>query len=483
YLFFDLGKILKDLGQEQMLLSFLTVYSLGLSVVLILFRASGYLFYYKDYDNLAPLPIHPRTILLAKMTVMLVMLYVSSFIFTLPIVFSYFYWSGFNVLGILFYLIAFICIPLVPVIVMSFLSLLIAIATSKFRRSKIINIIIIFALFIGIFMVSFSVNDVETNPLTGQIDLFAGISNAYPPVRWFMNAIHQQSFVDLFYLLGSHVIAFTLFIILIQGLVQRTNQRGVRANIRKQSKPVRYQSKSVLLALVQKEFKKFFSSTLYAVNSGIGPVMLIVLSVASLFYRSQIEEILLQMVGANLDIEILILAFISFCIAMTYTTAISLSLEGKNFWILKSLPIKAETIVLSKIIFNLLMCVPIAIISILMFGISIGIGAIDQLILIVLVVVFAGVISTFDAIVNLHTPKFDFVNDAEVVKQSAGAFLGVFGGFTFIAINGFFYFLLSDTLSYTIITLLMIFLNFAMLAPLVYYVKVKSSHLFAKMKA
>lgn len=483
FMFFNLGELLHDIGQTEMMLSFLTVYSIGLSIMIVLLRASGYLFYYKDYDILAPLPIHPRTILLSKISVMMIMLYFSSFLFTLPIVFSYFYWTGFNIIGFIFYLIGFIFLPLVPVIVMSFLSLLIAMATAKFRHSKLISIIILFAATIGLLVGSFSVNEVDTNPLTGQINLFSGISNAYPPFEWFINAIHQQSIIDLLLLVGTHGIALFLFIVLLQSLVQKTNQRGVRSNIRKNNKEIKYQEQSVLKTLVQKEFKKYFNSILYAVNSGIGPVMLIVLSVASLFYRSQIEDVLAQMAGVDMDIEILILAFISFCIAMTYTPAISLSLEGKNFWIIKSLPIKAETVVLSKIVFNLILCVPIAITSIILFGISIGISAISQFILIGLVIVFAVLISTFDAIVNLHVPKFDYVNEQEVVKQSAGAILGIFGGFAFIAINGVFYYFMSDVTTFTMITLLMIAVNLIMLAPLIYYVKTKSATLFDRMKA
>ena len=83
YMFFNLGEILDEMGQIKILLSFLTVYMIGMSVILILLRASGYLFYYKDYDILSPLPIHPRTVLFSKVTVLLIMLYVSSFIVTL----------------------------------------------------------------------------------------------------------------------------------------------------------------------------------------------------------------------------------------------------------------------------------------------------------------------------------------------------------------------------------------------------------------
>jgi ABC-2 type transport system permease protein len=452
YMFFDLGDILKQMGQTHILLSFLTIYSLSLSVIIVLFRASGSIFYYKDYDITAPLPIHPRTILWAKMTVLLLILYASSFVFTLPITFSYFYWNGFSVVGFLFYLIGFIFLPLVPVLVMSLISLLIAMITARFRKS-------------------------------GQINLFSGISKAYPPFAWFMDAVHNQSILSLIYLVASNGILFFLFIYFIQGFVQRTNQRGIRANIKKNGKAITYQERSIVTALVQKEFKKFFSITLYAVNAGLGPVLLTVLSIASLFYTQQIEAFLGEMVGTGLDAEILIMGLVGFSVAMTYTPAISLSLEGKNFWIIKSLPVKAETVMLSKIIFNLLLILPIAIISILLFGFSLRIGVLNQLLLIFLVITFGILISFIDSSINLWVPKFDFMNEVEVIKQSAGVMLSVFGAFGLMALNGLFYYLVSPHLELSFIMLWMALLNGVLALPFIYIVKTKSTPLFNKMKA
>ena len=483
YMFFDLGDILNQMGQTKILLSFLTIYSLSLSIIIVLFRASGSIFYYKDYDITAPLPIHPRTILWAKMTVLLLILYGSSFVFTLPIVFSYFYWNGFTILGFIFYLVGFIFLPLVPVLFVSLISLLIAMLTSRFRKSKIINIILMFVIFIGIFMFSFSLNDVETNPLTGQIDLFAGISNAYPPFLWFINAVHDQNILNLLYLVGANGLLFYLFIHFIYGFVQKTNQKGIRANIKKNGKAITYQERSIITALVQKEFKKFFSITLYAVNAGLGPVLLTVLSIASLFYTQQIEGFLGEMIGVGLDVEILIMGLVGFSVAMTYTPAISLSLEGKNFWIIKSMPVKAETVMFSKIIFNLLLIIPIAVMSILLFGFSLRIGIVNQLMLILLVIAFGILISSVDAAINLWVPKFDFVNEVEVIKQSAGAMLAVFGAFGLMAMNGLFFYLVNKNLDLSISMLLMTLMNIIFALPFIYIIKSKSGALFNKMKA
>lgn len=483
YMFFDLGRILNEMGQAEILISFLCIYTLGMSFFVTLLRASGYLFYYKDYELLAPLPLHPRTVLMAKMTVLMILLYLTSFIFTLPIMFSYFYWTGFSVLGVIYFLIGFIFIPLIPVVIISLLSLGIATLTAKLRHSKLISILLIFVIMIGILMISFSVNDVEQNPLTGQIDLFKGIAKVYLPFDWFRIAVNQQSIVHLLYLVLANGLIFGVYVYLIQGLVHKTNQRGVRVNIKKTVGALKYQKHSHITTIVLKEFKRFFGSTIYAVNAGFGPVILVVASVASLFFQNQLESILGEAIGAeNLPIEIMILILVGFSLAMTYTPAISLSLEGKNFWMMKSLPIQPKKVMYGKIIFNLCLMVPIGLISIVLFGISLKISVVNQLVMMLLVVLFSLVISCFDAIVNLLTPKFNYVNDTEVVKQSAGALLAIFGGFAIMAINGVVYYFINDLSTEILAFLAMALINTIMLIPLLWVLEKKTDSIFKKLR-
>ena len=93
FLFFDFAKVLNEINQVHVVLSFAVTYVIGLSVMMALFRASGYLFHYKDYDILAPLPFKPYTVILGKITVMLLMIYITSFLIVLPIAFAYFYFN------------------------------------------------------------------------------------------------------------------------------------------------------------------------------------------------------------------------------------------------------------------------------------------------------------------------------------------------------------------------------------------------------
>lgn len=459
YMFFDLGKILFQMGQIEVLVSFLAVYSIGLTFILVLFRAHGYLFHYKDYEILAPLPISQRTVLYAKMTTMFILIFISSFAFTLPIGFSYFYWNGISAIGLISYILSLIVFPLVPIIIVSMMSLGVNYITSKFKFNKIFNIIFMFIIFLAFMLFSFSLGETEVNPLTGQIDFYKGLSDLYLPMKWMIYAIHDHDLLSLFFLVLGNISVFVLFMYLIQNLVNYTNQRGFKANFRKNHKAITYQSRPLMLTLVIKEWKKLISVPIYALNAGFGTVILLVAGVASLFYQNELQNMLSQMMGTGISIETMVLILIGFSVSMAYTPAISLSLEGKNFWIVKSLPISPKTIMLSKVLFNMVLIIPVAILSIILFGIAIKIPFISQIMMILLIISFGTAISLYDSIVNLYMPKFNFINEVEVVKNSAGALLGVFGGFFLITLSGLLYYLLNQTFIIEINLLFLILFN------------------------
>ncbi|MDD3957330.1 MAG: hypothetical protein PHO96_00415, partial [Candidatus Izemoplasmatales bacterium] len=460
YLFFDLGKVLDAMNMLWMLLMFVFLYASAISVMFVLLRANGYLFRYKDYPILAPLPIPLRTVLFAKTTVMMVMVYFPLAIMCAPIAFSYFYFFGFDILRFIVFLIGFLLIPLVPVIIFSFISLLIARMTARFRRSNLLNIILMIAVFIGAMLFSFSLSfSGEDNPLLGQQDFIRALGEIYLPMQWFVDAVHHLNIVSLLLLAATHLLPMLGFIVLIQKMAHKTNQKSMTVVTRKNARKAVSQMRPVFESLIIKEVRKFFSVPIYAVNCGFGPILMIILSVASLFYKSRVQSFLETYIGAGIPIEIILLIVIAFSTAMVYTSAVSLSLEGKNFWVIKSMPIPPALIMNAKMAFNVLLTVPVAIVSLILFMISFSLGSLTVLMMILVLITISLLTSAFDSFINLHFPKFEFMNDTEVVKQSVGALIAIFGGFGFIAIDGVIFYFLNQVISLELTLLVISMVN------------------------
>ena len=116
-----------------------------------------------------------------------------------------------------------------------------------------------------------------------------------------------------------------------------------------------------------------------------------------------------------------------FTIGLSCTTNSSISLEGNRLWILKSLPIEPKDIFKGKIITNLIITIPAAIVANIIFYIGLKFE-IKYLILNVMIsIVFAGISAVLGLIINLYFPKMDWTNPTTVVKQSASVMITILG--------------------------------------------------------
>lgn len=125
---------------------------------------------------------------------------------------------------------------------------------------------------------------------------------------------------------------------------------------------------------------------------------------------------------ANLLKLVLVVFSMIFCL-MT-TTSVAISMEGKEWWIVKSLPLTKKAILKGKLAMNLILVSPFFIVS-KIFMVEVlkpeGLNLIWSILMPALMIVFAGIFGLF---VNLHFPAFNWENEAAFVKQSISSMLG-----------------------------------------------------------
>ena len=115
-------------------------------------------------------------------------------------------------------------------------------------------------------------------------------------------------------------------------------------------------------------------------------------------------------------------------ISMSCTTCISLSLEGKNLWILKSMPIDDLTIYKSKILMNLTLQIPAALLAALVINIRFPLAPSMRVLMFVTPVVCALFNSLWGMFINLKMPDYNWTSETALVKQSLPAMAGMLGG-------------------------------------------------------
>ena len=183
---------------------------------------------------------------------------------------------------------------------------------------------------------------------------------------------------------------------------------------------------SVMAALVKREFRRYFSSSVYVTNTIIGPVMGCVLAGAVFVTGTDSLERLLPV---SFPVRSLIPYALAGAFCMMTTTAVSISMEGKNWWIVKTLPLSAKAVMDAKILMNLLLMLPFYLVSEVLLILALRPGILDILWLFLIPAVIILFSCVYGLAVNLHFPVMDWENEASIVKQSLSATLGGMGGF------------------------------------------------------
>ena len=177
-------------------------------------------------------------------------------------------------------------------------------------------------------------------------------------------------------------------------------------------------------ALLRKEARRWFGTPSYVFNTGIGLLMLPGAGIAALIYRESIAQFLTMAHG--LPLAPLLMVGIGFCLSTVAITGSSISLEGKQLWLLQCAPVPVTTILGMKVAFQLLVVLPFLVVSWVMLSLAFALSPVEWVLLLADSLLFALLCAPFGLWINLHFPKLDAVNDVIVVKQSASAMLSTF---------------------------------------------------------
>jgi ABC-2 type transport system permease protein len=177
------------------------------------------------------------------------------------------------------------------------------------------------------------------------------------------------------------------------------------------------------LALTAKELRKFFTSAVYMLNSGIGLIFTVIIAVVILVKRAMLTELALTLFGSADFLAAPLAVVLVFLSSMNMMSASALSLEGKNLWILKTAPISDNTVILSKVLPQIIVTTPPVLISSVILIVASGASPIYWPFLILTPLVANTAFAFLGLCFNILAPKFEFDNEAQPVKQSMAVFL------------------------------------------------------------
>ncbi len=428
---------LAPLNLTHVVLTMYILFTVVITLIEAIYKTQGILFDAKDSDLLFSLPIKKSTIFFVRIFKLLVFQYLYNLLFMLPAFAVYAY---FEKPGISFYLISIIMtllIPIIPTIISALLGSIIKTISVKFKAQKLIQVLSTIIVFIGIFFLSFKLKDIITSVVQNAMSINNTLTNIYYPAKLYIQLIQDFKIQDFLMLLAINIIPTILFIYIASinyfKVISKSKETSSSTKRKKNTQNIK--TKSKIQALVSKEIKRYFSSTVYIFNTSFGIILMLVITITlcvnldgAINAVLEGENIGLTMEQIESYIPKIYFQIVIYTACMTLITSSSISLEGKSLYILKTIPIEIRKIFKAKIITSNIITMPIMFVSEIIFFIIFRPKIKDIIFILLATIIMPTLTAVIGLLVNLKHPKLNASSDTEVVKQSASSGISVLIG-------------------------------------------------------
>lgn len=387
-----------------------------------IFETKSELFECRDNELLLSMPIKPLDITLSRVCVVLILNYLEELIILGPAVVIYFLFS-FDIVGVLGSLLVFLILPPLATALASGVGYIIALISKRVKRKSFIAVLLTVAfLLVYFYFVNVLSESMENIISIGETIL---VNMGEAPVLLFIgNTVFFKPLPLILFILISALVCTAVFAFISKHYIGIVTASHSSSN--KKYKAVKSEKKSLTSALTRKELSRFFSSATYMLNGGIGLIFSLGISVFILIKKSMIFEIAESLELTSSPVELIAPIMISVLVmmqSMNMISASALSLEGKSFWIPKSMPVTAREALLSKSLAQTVITLPVCLVSAVLLAIASG-ADFKYFVMFILITLASNVFfALLGLALNVAFPKFSFTNEAEVVKQSMPVFL------------------------------------------------------------
>lgn len=395
----------------------------GLAFVFTLFKTNGYLFNFREYDLLMSLPFDTKTVAACKFMYM----YVQSLPWyanvSLSLMIGYGIFAQPSPLVYPVWIVLALILPIIPMLAAAFVGFLVTKVSTGFRHTSLIQTVLTMAFVVVCFSLRFIIEGVVENDQVRSVleqvsTATSDAARAYPPADWFARAI-AGSVPDGLLLVGATALLFAIVFVLVGRSYRRINSALTSHAATGSYRMSAQKQRSAVVAVAAKEYRRMMGSSLYMVNGAMGEVLAALLGIVTLVLGfDQIVAAATQ--NAPFDPAILrpaIPLIVYFFIGMVATTAFSPSLEGRNYWILQSLPLPMKTVYQGKMLFNMCLTVPAMTFSTLCLCVSAHVGALETALYLVLGLALCAFSTTWGCVCGVRHLRLDWENEIEVIKQ------------------------------------------------------------------
>jgi len=413
------------MGLDWLYFSVAGLMALGLSVFGSVFTTQNQLYDAKDNALLLSMPIKPGAILLSRMLPLLGLNLLLSAMVLGPAAAMYAIFADFSVVGILLQLVSLVCICLLAQAIACALGFLLHRLLKRLNRS--VASVVFLVLFLGVY---FGLYSQASNILYTLSQSSWQIAQILQQWVWPLYAMGKGCLGNFLHAAAFIAISCAIFALvywLLSATFLRTATASDRSHKKRSLQLGQHKASSPVRAIMDKELRKFLGSPVYLTNMGLGLILTLALPVLTAFLRQDLVATLSMLPLAGDPLPILICCILSFTASTCCISTPSVSLEGKNLWILRSMPVSSKDILLGKLGFHLWMTVPVTVLAATVLAILLDCTAVQ----IVLCALIAGLTAVFSGVFGMWAgilwAKLDYINEAYPCKQSISVAVAIFG--------------------------------------------------------
>ena len=185
-------------------------------------------------------------------------------------------------------------------------------------------------------------------------------------------------------------------------------------------------SSSEFMSLASIELKRFTSSTTYMLNAGMGLLFIPLVAVFLLLKKTDVLDVVNKIGPIEGFIAPGIIVAILYMASLTIISTGTISLEAKTLWIPKTIPVDPKNVLLSKTYPHVIISLPVILIACVIMQIPFEMSIIERIMVILIPVVGTFFNALMGVIINLALPKFNWVNEAQAIKQGMAPLLSMF---------------------------------------------------------
>ena len=471
FMFYSMYEPFNAIDMGWLYYSLAAVLSTMLCFIGSVFFTQTMLFDAKDNELLLSLPIKPATIIGSRILLLLLINYGYSLLIMAACGVVRCFVAPVTALGVVRYVLCCLLLPLLPSTLSCIVGGLIALIISRLRNKNLFSLLLSLVFLGAYFAVCFNMQDYIEKMVKNGAAIGEAIQKALPPFYAMGLAMQNGDWLQLLIFALWCIVPFALVFLLLSRTFIRiaTSKRG--------QKKVKYEAKAMHASSVRwsgtcKELRRLVNSSAYMLNGCLGSILSVAVAVLTLFKGEGILQTLANVYAGGADVSTFAMPMACiiecFTMSMSILSAPSISLEGKNIWLLQSMPMTAADVLMPKVYMHLIITVPASLLSSLMYALALPMGTLDIVLIFLVPLLITFTMALLGVVVNLRWPRFDYTNETMVVKQSASSTITMFSGMGIVLLPLLLYVLLLGKVI-SVHTMLFIFAGVLAIADVIMY--------------